>query len=211
MKSLTKTIAITTFSVACSYLAVPSFAQGYDRGYQYSTQNYQQQDRRQIDYAKVLSAEPIFQTIERQVPVENCWTEQLRQETPVYHNAQVKKHRSATGTILGAMIGGGIGNAVGAGDENKKVGTVVGALLGASIGNDVSRKHRYQREQQVSHTEVSYRNVQRCEVQQRTETEQVPAGYDVTYRYHGQTYHTQMDKHPGKRLKVAVSIEPLEH
>ncbi len=198
MSSLRKTITITTVSTLL--LASFSAAQGYE------------DDIRRIDYAKVISAEPVYQTVERRVPVENCWTEQQRQETPVYYSAQSgKPRRSATGTLLGAVIGGGIGNAVGAGEENKKVGTVVGAILGATIGNDVSRRRASRHETQVSRTEVSYRDVQRCEVQDRIETERVAAGYRVSYRYHGQTYHTRTENHPGDRLKVAVSIEPVEY
>lgn len=165
---------------------------------------------RQVDYARVLAAKPVYQTVERRVPVENCWTEQVREETPVYQAASYdRKPRSATGTIIGGLIGGAIGNAVGAGDENKKVGTVVGAVLGASIGHDVSRRRSGGYE--VSHTEVSYRNVERCEVQERYESEQVPVGYDVTYRYHGQTYTTRTRNHPGEKMKVAVQVQPLEY
>lgn len=35
-------------------------------------------------------------------------------------------------------------------------------------------------------------------------------GYNVTYRYHGRTYHTFTREHPGHRLSLAVSIRPLE-
>jgi len=33
-------------------------------------------------------------------------------------------------------------------------------------------------------------------------------GYNVTYRYQGRTYSTQMDHRPGKRIPVNVSVSP---
>lgn len=167
-------------------------------------------DTRHTDYARVVSAEPVYRTVENRVPVESCWTEQVREEVPVYQQASYTRPKSATGVILGSVIGGAIGNAVGAGDENKKVGTVVGALLGASIGHDVSRKNRHRSSEQYSHTEVNYRDVQRCEMTDKIEMERVAIGYNVTYRYHGQNYTTHMDRNPGEKLKVAVHIQPIQ-
>jgi len=198
----TATFVIVFSALSATLLSPVSLAEKYSRS----------DNIRHIDYARVISSEPIFRTVERRVPVENCWTEQQREETPVYRDgmqhAQPPRKRSATGTILGALIGGGIGNAVGAGEENKKVGTVVGAILGASVGRDISRNGS---NRQYSHTEVSYRDVQRCEVKERVEMEEVPAGYSVTYRYNGETYTTRTRRDPGNKLKIAINIQPLEY
>ena len=35
-------------------------------------------------------------------------------------------------------------------------------------------------------------------------------GYDVTYRYHGQLYHTRRDYDPGSKIRVRVNVEPYE-
>lgn len=192
---------IVMVSAVCSALTSPAtLAERY---------GHSDGNTRHTDYARVVSSEPIYRTVENRVPVENCWTEQVREEVPVYQKASYTKPKSATGVILGSVIGGAIGNAVGAGDENKKVGTVVGAILGASIGRDVSRKNRRGSTDQYSHTEVNYRDVQRCEVTERVEMERVPIGYNVTYRYQGQHYTTRMDRNPGNKLKVAVHIQPI--
>ncbi|WP_075184960.1 glycine zipper 2TM domain-containing protein [Teredinibacter haidensis] len=184
-----------TISALCTGLAMPTLAS-------------EQGSSRMVAYAEVVDARPIYQTVERRIPVENCWVEQVREQQPVYYRASSGKPKSATGTILGSVIGGAIGNAVGAGDENKKVGTVVGAILGASVGRDISRNGS---NRQYSHTEVSYRDVQRCEVKERVEMEEVPAGYSVTYRYNGETYTTRTRRDPGNKLKIAINIQPLEH
>lgn len=156
-----------------------------------------------VDVAHVTKATPIYTTIERRVPERECWVEQVREEAPRH------RRNTATGTIVGGIIGGAIGNAVGAGSENKKVGAVVGTILGMSVGNDISRAHN--RRYPAGYNEVSYRDVERCEVRHRIETEQELVGYDVTYRYKGRTYTTQMDHNPGRQLKVAVNIRPLEY
>jgi hypothetical protein len=31
----------------------------------------------------------------------------------------------------------------------------------------------------------------------------------VAYRYQGRTYHTRMDQHPGKRIRVRVNVIPV--
>lgn len=155
-----------------------------------------------IDRARVTQVTPIYTTVTREVPERECWIEQVREEAPQ------RRHNSATSTIVGGIIGGAIGNAVGAGSENKKVGAVVGSLLGMSVGNDIAKHHRGG---QHRHSEVRYRDVERCEVRHRVESERQLVGYDVDYRYQGQQYSTQMDRHPGKKIRVAVDVRPVGH
>lgn len=152
-----------------------------------------------IDVARVTNVTPVYRTVTRNVPERECWVEEVREEVP--H----RRHNSATSTIVGGIIGGAIGNAVGAGSENKKVGAVVGSLLGASVGNDIARHHRNHHRG----SEVRYRDVERCEVRQRVESERKLIGYNVDYRYRGQHYTTQMDHDPGKEIRVAVDVSPV--
>ena len=49
------------------------------------------------------------------------------------------------GTIIGALVGGAIGNQVGKGD-GRKAATVVGALAGGAVGRDAARDRRRQRD-----------------------------------------------------------------
>lgn len=151
---------------------------------------------RNVDYAQVTDVVPIYQTVTRRVPQQECWTETVRVER--------SRPSSATGTIVGGVIGGAIGNAVGHGRSNKKVGTVVGSILGMSVGHDISQRHNAQ------YNNASYEDFERCETTYTNETEERLDGYDVTYKYHGQTFHTRTQNHPGKRIKVAVQVRPLE-
>jgi uncharacterized protein YcfJ len=147
------------------------------------------------DYAQVVSSEPMYQTVSYSVPVEQC-----RQQTVAYEEPQ---RRSATPTILGAVIGGALGNAVGSGTRNKQVGVAVGAVLGGSIGNDIGRR------QQGYGQPVRYGTEEVCATQYEERAEQRLTGYRVTYRYAGETYTTTMDRDPGSSLRVRVDVTPV--
>ncbi len=134
------------------------------------------------DYAKVESVTPIVETVEHRIP------RQCRH----YSNAN-DHHRSATPMILGGIIGAALGNELGHRKSNKRVGAVAGGILGASIGSDINRR-------QPSH---------RCETQYDIEYEQQVVAYDVSYRYRGQTFHTQTQQHPGKRIQLKLHVEPV--
>jgi len=147
-------------------------------------------------YAKVVSSEPLFETVSYSVPVEQC-----RDETVAWHD---DRGRSATGPILGAIIGGALGNAVGHKKRNKQVGTVVGAVLGGSIGADISRRHRT-----TYGSDVRYGRREVCTVVHEEHLEERLTGYLVTYRYGGETYTTEMDHDPGSSLRVRVRVTPV--
>lgn len=151
---------------------------------------------RDYDYAKVSSVEPIYQTVSHRVPIEQCRIETVR----VRHD---RGYQSSTGTIVGGIVGAAIGNRLGHKKRNKQVGAIAGAILGASIGSDISAKNRH-------HTDSrsEYRDVERCSTYYETEQEQRLVGYDVAYRYHGRTHHTRTDRHPGKRIRVSVTVRP---
>lgn len=174
----------TTFKITITALVLATFA----------GQASAHHNNSRFDYAKVSSVEPIYKTVTHRVPEQQCWTEIVRYDADGY--------RSNTGTILGGIIGAAVGNNLGHSTRNKQVGAVAGAILGASIGSDIS--HRNQRNEIVT----EYKDVERCETRYVTEHEERLVGYDVTYQYHGQTYLTRTNNHPGKRIKVAVSVRP---
>lgn len=150
-----------------------------------------------VKYARVTAVTPVYERVARTTPHEECWTETVRYEE------RAPCSSSATGTILGTMIGAAVGHNVARSKDGQKIGRIAGAVLGASIGHDVSRSRR-------NHpARVSYRDEPRCEMRRSTRYENVLVGYDVAYQYHGRTYHTRMDEHPGRRIPVAVDVRPL--
>lgn len=149
------------------------------------------------DYAKVVSVRPIVRYVTVKRPVQECW-----QDTQYYRT----RHAApgvAGGTLVGAIIGGVIGHQFGSGRGNDAA-TVAGSMIGAAIGNDAARR----RAGGGYTTEEHARPVRRCETRYRSHREERVDGYDVVYRYKGQTYATRMPYDPGNKLKVRVDIRP---
>ena len=144
------------------------------------------------DHAKVIDTRPVYELVSTATPERRCRQDYAeRQEPP----------RSYTSVITGGIIGGVIGNQVVHG-EYRDWGTVAGALLGGSLGNDY-----YQRNRAVA---SGSRAVERCYEVERIRERRELAGYEVTYRYHGREYVTMMDHDPGRRVRVAVSVDVAE-
>ena len=165
----------------------PAFSRGYAQGPVV------------YEYAKVVNSTPIYETRYSEVPRQSCWMEEEVRYTP----SRGQGRGLSTGTVLGGIIGAAVGNELGHEKRNKQVGAVAGAILGASIGRDVSaqghRGHRTQTRHQVEKCNTVY---------DRTE-EQVLTGYDVVYRYKGDTYHMQTPYRPGRKVKLKVQFEPV--
>ena len=149
----------------------------------------------QIEEVPVISSYPVYQTVVRQVPSEQCHIEQV-----------ARRHgepRSATPAIVGTIIGGALGNAVGSKKSNQRVGAVVGGVLGYSIGKDIGRRSA---ERQGSY---GYEERQVCStIYERVEEERL-SGYDVSYAYAGRTYQTRLNSDPGATMRVRVQVQPL--
>ena len=93
--------------------------------------------------------------------------------------------------IIGAVIGGVLGNQVGSGD-GKKLATVAGAAAGGYAGNKVQQR------MQQGNTETV--PGQSCETVY--DSNDVPAGYKVTYMLDGKQGIITMDHNPGARIPV---------
>ena len=139
-------------------------------------------------WAKVLRAEPVRELFRTPVDREVCWNERVQHRD---------RRGNGTATVVGAIIGGVLGNQVGKG-RGRDAATVAGVALGASIANDNARRNdrRY----------VS--NERRCRIETEYIDEERIVGFDVTYRYKGETYHSQLPEHPGDRLRVRVEVTP---
>lgn len=149
----------------------------------------------QITEVPVISSYPVYQTVVREVPREQCHIEQVARR----HSG----HKSATPAIVGTIIGGALGNAVGSKKKNKQVGAVVGGVLGYSIGRDIGRRGA---ERQAAY---GYEDREVCStIYERVEEERLN-GYDVSYAYAGETYKTRMASDPGDTIRVRVQVRPL--
>ncbi len=147
-----------------------------------------------VVWAKVVDAQPVYESFRYPVEQEQCWDEEVWRRQPA--------GRSATPVIIGSIIGGVVGNQFGGGSGNVAL-TAAGAVLGGSIANDVSRKNHP--DHYYSATE------QRCAVETRWQVEERIVAWDVRYRYHGEIYQTRMKDQPGKRIQVRVNLDPLDY
>jgi len=147
-----------------------------------------------IQEAQVISASPVYRTVETNTPKQQCWEEAVA--------IPEKKHQSYTAELIGAALGAAVGYQFGSG-RGQDAATVAGAVIGGSIGHDTKYRNN-----QVNSGGVRYE--QRCKTVHVVHSEERLEGYDVTYRYDGEVYSTRTRNDPGDTIRVSVSVVPVE-
>jgi uncharacterized protein YcfJ len=138
-------------------------------------------------FGVVISATPVVQQVT--VPKQVCTTSTVHSYQP-----------SGGGALLGAVVGGALGNQFGrgSGQDNRAVATVIGALGGGIVGNQI--------EAQNYPTYPAQYPTQSCHTQNVVENRTV--AQNVLYEYAGQRYTVQMpasgDFRPGVRIALQV-------
>jgi uncharacterized protein YcfJ len=134
-------------------------------------------------YAEVVNVEELTETIN--TPREVC------EDVAVTKKAPVKDQHKITGTAIGAVVGGLLGNQIGSG-SGRKIATVAGAVGGGYAGNKV------QGNMQDSDTYTT--TERRCHTV--TDSHQNVVGYNVTYMIGDTEGTVRMDEKPGSRIPV---------
>jgi len=187
--NLQKTVAALLVAIAIPAWAGQNNGRHIETGY----------DNDQYDYAKVLSAQPVFETV--RLPQEH----QVCREEPV--RRRVAEHRSPAPAIFGAILGGVIGNQLSRGHghghghgNSRAVATVAGATIGGVVASEI----------QYSKYPVKYytEHVQVCGTQTTWRHQERVVAWDVSWKYQGQVYHSRMAERPGDRIRVRVSVSP---
>tara|TARA_R110000787_G_scaffold57455_14_gene131266 strand:+ start:411 stop:1034 length:624 start_codon:yes stop_codon:yes gene_type:complete len=155
-----------------------------------------------IEYADVISAQPIYRSVRIEQPRRECWDERVVREE---HRGGPWFNNGVAGSAIGAIAGGVAGHQFGKG-RGKDAATVIGAVIGAGIGQRVALENSAPRET-VQH--VGYEQV--CQTVVEHTTEQRIDGYDISYQYGGRTYHTRMPYDPGARIPVDVNVRPVSY
>lgn len=155
-------------------------------------------DNTQYKYAKVVDVQAVIEIV--QIP-EN---RQVCRQQPVQR--RVAEYRSPAPVILGAIVGGVIGNQLSRGHghghgNNRAVATFSGAAIGGMVAGGI----QYNRYPPKYYTE----NVQVCSTETSWRSEERIVAWDVSWKYHGQIYHSRMDEPPGNRIRVRVSVDPV--
>lgn len=142
----------------------------------------------------VTEVEPLVRVVTHKIPHETCRDERVRVE-------YARRGRSATPSILGALIGGALAGSLGHNSRAQPAIAVAGAVLGASVGSNIGRSkirgHYYVTEQ-------------RCQIDYELRDEENIIGYRVSHLYGDNIYQTDTRDHPGKTIKLWVELSPVD-
>ena len=141
------------------------------------------------DFGRVVRVQPRYEQVRQ--PRQECRTQ--------YVQVPVQQQRSAGGSVIGGIAGALLGSQVGGGN-GKVAASAAGAIAGAVVGDHVDNDGR------PVQGGVQEQEVRQC--RNVDSVEQRPAGFDVTYEYRGHSYTTTMDRDPGERLRLHVSVQP---
>ena len=144
------------------------------------------------DYATVTSVEKVYKQYRTEEPYQECYIKETLQN---------QGDGSATNEIMGAILGGAIGNQFGEGD-GKEAMTLAGIFLGASIAND-SEKANSTRQVVVSQ-EV-------CETKVKTSIVKKLSHYLVNISYEDRDVSFTSKRRPyDDVIKVKVTVSSLD-
>ncbi len=124
------------------------------------------------DEVRVTSSTPIYKTVTKRVPYQECWDESV----PVRRSSGYTDG-FPIGTILGGVAGGVLGHQVGGG-RGKDFATVGGAIIGSFMGHNMSRNQR-------EDAYTSYETKRRCVTRYNENEEEKFIGYKSIGRYKG--------------------------
>ena len=145
-----------------------------------------------VDYATVISVEEVYKQYRTEEPYQECYIKETLQNAG---------DGSATNEIMGAILGGAIGNQFGEG-EGKDVMTLAGIVLGASMANDAEKANSTG--QVVVSQEV-------CETKVKTSFVNRLSHYLVHVDYEGRDLAFTSKKRPSEDIiKVKVTVGSLD-
>ena len=145
-----------------------------------------------VDYATVISVEEVYKQYRTEEPYQECY---------IKETIQNQGDGSATNEIMGAILGGAIGNQFGEGD-GKEAMTLAGIFLGASIANDAEKANSTG--QVVVSQEV-------CETKVKTSFVNRLNHYLVHVDYEGHDLAFTSKKRPSEDIiKVKVTVGSLD-
>jgi uncharacterized protein YcfJ len=137
------------------------------------------------EYGTVVSSTPVYGAVS--VPERQCFDQQQF----------VRQPQTGAGALIGALVGGGAGNAIGAG-AGRAAATGIGAVAGALIGDQA----------EANATPPVATTVRQCQTVSRLENRLI--GYDVVYDYNGRRYAARLPNDPGDRIALNVNVAPAD-
>ncbi len=156
---------------------------------------YYDTDASFTDYAAVTSIEKVYKKYRTEEPYQECYIKETLQNAG---------DGSATNEIIGAILGGAIGNKIAedSSDTGKDIMTLAGIILGASMANDAEKANSTG--QVVVSQEV-------CETKVKTSIEKRLSHYLVHINYEGHDLAFSTKKRPyDDVIKVKVTVDLLD-
>jgi uncharacterized protein YcfJ len=146
--------------------------------------------------APVLGVEPMYETVQVNTPREVCREERYAGQRRAFG-------RSVAAPLLGAALGGALGHTIGNDADENNLGAAAGAILGGAVGLAVANRPP------PAHAVPAYQTRQVCALEDDVRTEERLVGYRVRYRYSGEVYVMETDRHPGDTVRVRVEVTPV--
>lgn len=143
------------------------------------------------DEARVTSSTPVYKTIIKKVPYQECWDESV----PVRRSGRYTED-FPFGTIIGGVAGGVLGNQVGGG-RGKDLATVGGAIIGSIVGHNMSRGN--------SQNYDTYETRQRCVTKYSQSEEEKFIGYKNIAHYKGKRI-TKITKRRLSYIPITIQV-----
>ena len=147
-----------------------------------------------VDYATVTSVEKVFKQYRTEEPYQECYIKETLQN---------QGDGSATNEIMGAILGGAIGNQLGGSDDARDALTLAGIFLGASLAHDEELANSTGQQVMVSQ-EI-------CETKVKTSFVKRLSHYLVHINYEGRDLAFASKKRPyDDVIKVKVTVGSLD-
>ncbi len=221
MKRMTVSVLALALSAVAGVASAgfQDYGSRYDDRYDDRSDNHYNNDRMvsspRSDIATVVRVNPAYDNrggYQGGYQRQECWNEQgNRYDGGYYRDSNGRLYRgdgrsnTSGATVLGALIGGALGNQVGKGD-GRKAATIAGAVIGGAIANNHGDNRGYDEFRDDSGV------VRRCRMVNDGGGygDRGISGYNVTYRYAGQTYQAYTRSRPGRTIRVMVDVRPQD-
>lgn len=153
----------------------------------------------------VIKSEPVYKTISKQIPFEECYDKEYEQKVPMYSSKQSKYDNSlGFDTLIGVTSGVVVGNQIGNGN-GKIAAKIIGGLLGGAIAHGI--RNNTNETYNTYNDEYYYetKTIRKCETKYETYEEEIKVGYKNYFVYNGKEVY-KITKHPRKTIKVRNTI-----
>ena len=143
-----------------------------------------------VDSIPVIKSEPVYRTVTKRTPYQECWDEQV----PVSSSGSSD---STVGALIGGVAGGILGHQVGGG-SGKTAATVGGAIIGTLVGKNLAERGNNGRT-------TTYQTQRKCVTKYNETQEEKFVGYKNIGNYKGKT-NIKYSNEPLNRIRVSVVV-----